>query len=107
MVVNSVLIWNVFIGDIMIIHKALILTEVIIYQISSLSEIEMMPLDAADTICLMACLCFYEFLRDEREGVVQRSTDLHLMYQIVSVYISKSCIFYVVNRTILRMQLPV
>lgn len=63
----------------MIIHKP---TAVIIFQISCLSEIKMVPLDAADTICLVACLCVYEFLRGEQEGVVQRSTVFHLIYQI-------------------------
>lgn len=66
----------------MIIHKPLMPTAVTIFQISSLSEIKMVPLDAADKICLMACLCVYEFLRDEQEGVVQRSTAFHLIHQI-------------------------
>lgn len=82
MVVSFVLIGDLFIGDIMIIHKSLMLTAVLIFQISSFSVIKMVPLDAADTICLMACLCVYEFLRDEQEGVVQRSTAFHLIYQI-------------------------
>lgn len=42
-------------------------TAVIIFQISFLSEIKMVPLDAVDTICLLACLCVYEFQRDEQE----------------------------------------
>lgn len=90
----------------MIIHKPLMPSVVIIYQISFLSEIKMVPLDAADTICLMACMCVYEFLRYEQEGAVQRSTDFHLcircsQYQIISIRV-----FYVINRTALGMQLP-
>lgn len=66
----------------MIIYKPLMPNVAIIYQISSLSEIKMVPLDAADTICLMACICVYEFLIYEQEGAVQRSTDFHLTYQM-------------------------
>lgn len=64
----------------MIIHKTLVPTAVIIFQIFSLSEIKIVPLDAADTICLMVCV--YEFLGAEQEGTVQRSTAFHLIYQI-------------------------
>lgn len=73
----------------MIIRKPVMPSAVIIFQISSLSEIKMVSLNAADTICLIACSCAYEFLRDEQERV-QRSTAFHLIYQIQSVHIEES-----------------
>lgn len=88
----------------MIIHKPLVPTAVIIFQISSISEIKIVPLDAADTICLMVCI--YEFLRDEREGAVQRSTAFPSnISDIISVHfkIISTCIFNLVNRYILGM----
>lgn len=77
----------------MTIRKPLMPSAVIIFQISSLSEIKMVSLNAADTICLMARLCVYEFLRDEQERVVQRSTAFHLIRQIQSVSISESYVY--------------
>lgn len=45
----------------------------------------MASLSAADTICLMACLCVYEFLRDEQKRVVQRCFSLN-MSDTVSIH---------------------